>query len=368
MAADICRWGILGTAGIAQKNWQSIRNAPNATLTAVASRSVERSHDFIARCQASAPQPQLPDAVEGYENLLARDDVDAVYLPLPTGLRKEWAIRAVEAGKHVLVEKPCGRDAAELKEILAACQANNRQFMDGVMFMHSARLSALRAELDSGRAVGELRRIASQFSFLAPDEFLQHNIRVSSELEPQGVVGDLGWYNIRISLWAMNWQLPEYVTGRILLEAQGADSPDPVPVEFAGELFFMGGVTASFFCSFLVEHQQWAHLSGTGGNARVADFVLPFYGAEIGFDVTNSEFEIDACDFNMQERRRRVTTREYSNSHANAQETLLFRRFSELVTSGAPDPAWGDYALATQQVLDAVLESARKDSQPVALS
>ncbi|MCB0676336.1 MAG: hypothetical protein KDC30_06610, partial [Saprospiraceae bacterium] len=75
-------------------------------------------------------------------------------------------------------------------------------FIDGVMFMHSDRLQRMREVLDDGHTIGNIKRIASQFSFLAPEDFLTGNIRVSSELEPLGCLGDLGWYTIRFSLWA----------------------------------------------------------------------------------------------------------------------------------------------------------------------
>src|SRR5688500_8784269 len=108
MTPTVCRWGILGAANIARKNWKAIRNAENATLVAVASRSRERAAQFIDECQGSAPFATAPAACASYEELLARKDVDAVYIPLPTGIRKEWVIRTAQAGKHVLCEKPCG--------------------------------------------------------------------------------------------------------------------------------------------------------------------------------------------------------------------------------------------------------------------
>ena len=205
----ICRWGILGTASIAQKNWHAIHSAPNATLVAVASRQLARSQQFIAECQAHVPFGQQPVALGSYEELLQNDQIDAVYLPLPTAIRKQWVVRAAEAGKHVMCEKPCGVDAAEVAEMREVCERNNVQFMDGVMFMHSQRLASLRAALDDGDSVGQIRGIVSQFSFQGGDEFLQGNIRTSSDLEPLGCLGDLGWYNIRLTLWAMNWQMPK---------------------------------------------------------------------------------------------------------------------------------------------------------------
>lgn len=368
MSDPICRWGILGGAGIAKKNWRSIRNAGNATLTAVASREQGRAEEFIRECQADVAFPQVPAAVGGYDKLLARKDVDAVYIPLPTGLRKEWVIRAAEAGKHVMCEKPCALNAADLREMIDACRRNNVQFMDGVMFMHSGRLEQVRHVLNDGVSIGEVRRIQAHFSFRAADEFLKENIRVSSELEPYGCLGDLGWYTARFALWAMEGRLPRKVTGQMLASHGRADSPQPVPTEFSGELFFDGGVTSGFFCSFLSAHQQHATVSGSKGWLHIDDFVLPFHGSEVGFLVENSQMAFRTCDFTMERHPRRMAVSEYSHGHPTAQETRLFRTFSDLVLSGQRDDYWPEIALKTQQVLDACLESARNEGAAVEIA
>ena len=184
MSDKKCRWGILGSAGIAQKNWQSIHHAENAELVAVASRDLAKSKDFINRCSAQVPHINQPMALGSYEELLSRDDIDAIYLPLPTGLRPEWALKVAEAGKHLLCEKPCGTSLEQVQDIVAACDRAGVQFMDGVMFMHSERLKRVRAAIDDGTTIGKLRRINTQFSFCAPDEFLTENIRMHSDLEP----------------------------------------------------------------------------------------------------------------------------------------------------------------------------------------
>ena len=367
MEPGICRWGILGTAGIARKNWQAIALAGNAAVTTVASRSLDRSRRFVDECQAACPQPSAPTAVGGYDELLARSDVDAVYIPLPTGLRKEWVIKAADAGKHVLVEKPVGVTAADVRDMLAACERNRVQLMDGVMFMHSRRLDALRRTLDDGESVGRIRRIVAQFSFNAAEGFLQENIRGDSRLEPHGCLGDLGWYTIRFALWVMNYELPTQVTAHLLAEAGRPGRPDKVPFEVCAEMLFPEGVSASFYCSFQTENQQWANVSGTKGLVHVADFVLPFFGDEVRFEVTNSAFRITGCDFDMERRTRQVIVPEYSNSHPTAQEANLFRTFSTLVTTRRLDPRWGEIALGTQLVMDACGRSAR-EGRPVALA
>jgi predicted dehydrogenase len=361
MTKSLCRWGILGAATIAKKNWQSIHNSGNGTLVAVGSRSLERGAAWVRENQAYVAFEKAP-RVMSYEELLASPEIDAVYIPLPTGVRKDWVIRAAKAGKHVLCEKPCAPNATDLTEMIEACRQNNVQFMDGVMFMHSARLPKLRATLDDGASVGTIRRIMSQFSFNAGDEFHQQNIRVSDELEPLGALGDLGWYNIRFTLWAMNYEMPTHVSGR-MLQANNAG----VPIQFSGEMFFSDGVSAGFYNSFATENQQWAHISGTRGHVTVRDFVLPYFGSEAGFELTNSHFQVNGLNFNMESRTRRIFVDEYSNNAPNSQETNLFRNFATLALSKKPDAHWPDIALKTQRVMDACLQSARQESRLVAL-
>ncbi len=358
MTTQTCRWGILGAAFIARKNWQAIRDAGNATLVAVASRELPKAHAFIEECQSSAPHPTLPEAMDSYEALLARPDIDAVYIPLPTGLRKEWVLRAAAAGKHVLVEKPVGCDSTDVQEILAACDRHGVQFMDGVMFMHGQRLRRLREVVD--HEVGRIRHIASQFSFLADDSFAQSNIRAHGSLEPLGCLGDLGWYCLRFTLWAMNFAAPVQVTGSIQAEVQAGEGVAPVPLAFSGTLTFAGGISASFHCSFNAANAQWAVVSGDKALLQVSDFVLPFSAAHTQFSLTRSQFVLDRCRADMLGGHHIETLNEPSNNAPGSQESGLFQTFSSLVLSGRLDPHWPRISLLTQQVLDACLASARQ--------
>ncbi|MEZ6124149.1 MAG: Gfo/Idh/MocA family oxidoreductase [Planctomycetaceae bacterium] len=365
MSDKTCRWGFLSTAGIAMKNWHSVAASGNGQVVAVASRSVEKAQKFIDACQVSVPVCHSVDAVGSYDALLQRSDIDAVYIPLPTGLRTEWVVKAANAGKHVMVEKPCGVTADDVQAMIDACNKAGVQLMDGVMFMHSARLPQLRAVLDDGVSVGDIRRIASQFSFCADEAWVASNIRASSDLEPAGCLGDLGWYTIRMTLWTMKYEMPTEVRGRILFGASRADSPHPVPMEFQGELHFASGVSATFYNSFRGNHQQWVNISGSKGYVELKDFVLPYFGSSSSFDVANHNFVADGCRFNMEKHLKTVSVPEYSNNAATAQETNLFRNFAELVLSGKVDPHWPDIALKTQIVLDAALQSAHNNCVPV---
>jgi predicted dehydrogenase len=367
MSSRVCRWGILGTAGIARKNWRALRLSGNGTVAAVASRSLESANRFIDECSAEVPFSTRPDAVASYEALLERKDIDVIYIPLPTALRKEWVIRAAKAGKHVLGEKPAALNATEVAEMLEACKQNKVQYMDGVMFMHSQRLPALRAVLDDRTQLGQLRRMSSNFSFRGDAEFQSSNIRTSSELEPYGCLGDLGWYCVRFFLWTMKGQMPNSVRARTLTPLQGKSSSAAVPGEFSAELIFNDGVSANFYCSFVTNHQQWVHLSGSEGWMRLNDFVLPYHAAELEAVVGKDHFHIENCTFNMEHHQQRIAVNEYGSGHQNAQEVRMIQTFCDIVLSGTLDAQWPTWTLNTQRVLDACFQSAASDGHEVKL-
>ena len=360
--AETLRWGILSTAGIARKNWEAIKNSGNGVVTAVASREAAKAQQFIEECQGEVPFDEAPRAIEGYHQIITAEDVDAVYIPLPTGLRAEWVIKAAEAGKHVMCEKPCAVNAEVLKTMTDACAANNVQFMDGIMYMHSDRMPKWREALDDPKNVGKITRIASAFTFCAPPDFLVENIRLNSDLEPAGALGDLGWYTIRATLFVMNYEMPKSLRATMLSSASRDDSPNKVPTELSAELFFENGISATFYNSFLTEHQQWVHVSGDQGSIRLDDLVLPYPGGELDFHVSNARFVINGCNFVMEKNLTRHAVAEEGNNHPNAQESKLFKNFGDLALSGIPDPVWPEVALKTQRILDACLKSARNGS------
>jgi len=342
------RWGFLSTAGIARKNWVAIQQSENSMLTAVASRDADRAQAFINECQVTAPFPHPPQVLGSYEALLASPDVDAVYIPLPTGLRAPWVIRAAEAGKHILCEKPCATSTAELELMLAACQRYQVQFMDGVMFMHQQRLGAVRTVLDDGASVGQIRRIMSIFSFRGHEGFGQQNIRTHGDLEPAGCLGDLGWYCLRFALWAMHWQLPLEVTGRLLSVPEARPGAAAGPQEFSGELLFADGVSAGFYCAFTVPNQCWVNVSGTNGSLRMDDFVHPFDAAAPAYQLNRELVPVPADSLPVQ-----------------SQETRMINAFARQVQSGQLNAEWPAWSWHTQLVQDACLTSARNRGRPV---
>lgn len=151
----VVRFGILGCAQISIKLCKSISKALNATLVAISSRSLEKAKVFAA-------EQGLPDTVRvygSYEAVVEDENVDAVYIPLPPALHVTWAVKAVERGKHVLLEKPVAMNVAELDQILEACEANGVQFMDGTMWLHHPRTTKMKEALCDEQRFGQLKLV-----------------------------------------------------------------------------------------------------------------------------------------------------------------------------------------------------------------
>ena len=361
MSIQECRWGIMSTANIARKNWKGIRLSGNGRVSAVASRSEAKAQTFIDECNAEALFDQQPAAVGSYEELIARDDVDAIYIPLPTGLRKNWVIAAANAGKHVLVEKPVANNLADAKAMIDACQAAGVQFMDGVMFDHSKRLQAVCEKIQDGATIGNLRRIYTQFSFCGDGEFKESNIRTDSVLEAHGCLGDLGWYCIRFTLWAAGHRVPKKVSARTITALSGSDSDGEVPGEFSAEMQFEDGFSASFYCSFLTANSQQVVVSGDQGFITMDDFVLPMYNAEAVWKEHCHILEIENCKWNFRRHDTHRAVHEYPGGEPNSQEVNMARRMGEIVISGKLDPLYPDLTTKTQAILDACRRSDAAD-------
>lgn len=157
---DTVRFGILGCANIARKLARAIALAPNATIRAIASRSLEKAEKFAA-------ENNLPASVRiygNYDEIMEDSVVDAVYIPLPTSLHVQWAVTAANKKKHVIVEKPAALDVAELDRILEACESNGVQFMDGSMWLHHPRTAHMEQllSLSSSTSIGPVHFVSGR--------------------------------------------------------------------------------------------------------------------------------------------------------------------------------------------------------------
>src|SRR5918999_3759212 len=224
------RWGLLSTARINQAVLEPARQTDRADVIAVASRDDRRA-------QAYAREHGVERAYGSYEALLGDPDVEAVYISLPNSLHVDWSIRALEAGKHVLGEKPFSRRPEEVERAFAAADSAGRLLMEAFMYRHHDQSRKLKDAVDAG-SIGELRQLRSSFSFTLSD---LTDVRLSAELDG-GALMDLGCYCI--SGCRLLGGEPELVVGRQLLGPTGVD------VRFSALLEFGDDVSAEFHCAF----------------------------------------------------------------------------------------------------------------------
>ena len=183
------RWGVLGVAKIAtDKVIPAMQLGRFSEVVAIASRD-------HGRARAAAARLGLATAHGSYEALLADPAVDAIYNPLPNHLHVPWSIKALEAGKHVLCEKPIGLSAAEARQLLDMSKKHPKQkVMEGFMYRHHPQWHHAKQLVENGK-VGELRTIQSFFSYFNADA---NNIRNKADIGGGGLM-DIGCYNISLS-------------------------------------------------------------------------------------------------------------------------------------------------------------------------
>ncbi len=254
------RWGVLSTAYIGRAAVNpAIAASSNGALVAVASRDADRA-------QAYATETGIPKHYGSYQALLEDGDVDAVYIPLPNSMHREWTIRAAERGKHILCEKPLAMNEAECLEMEAAAAANGVLLMEAFMYRFHPRTEKV-LELIRAGAIGDVRMIRSTFSFriTRPD-----NIRLKPELGG-GALMDVGCYCVNIS---------RTVAGTEPLQARATArwSASGVDEQLEGTLHFPDGMVAQFDCALTLERRERYEISGTDGHLVVEAAFLPGTG------------------------------------------------------------------------------------------
>ncbi len=161
MAEQQLRWGILGAARVNDKLMPAIVEASNARLVAIASRRPGAAAETL---QKHAPNETDALALDDPEALLARDDIDAVYLPMANEEHAEWALKAINHGKHVLIEKPMALTVADIDAIEAAAKANNVTVMEGFMYRFHTQHDFVKELIETGK-IGEVRTVKTAFAF-----------------------------------------------------------------------------------------------------------------------------------------------------------------------------------------------------------
>ncbi len=250
------RWGILSTADIGmQKVTPAIQRATNSDVVAIASRDAERAGEAAQRLG-------IPASYGSYEELLAADDVDAVYIPLPNDLHAEWTMKAAATGKHVLCEKPLALSAAQAAEMARACDAAGVKLAEAFMYRHHPSWVEARRLLSDG-AIGDLQAVQSWFSYYNDDPT---NIRNRME-NGGGAIMDVGCYTINLSRMLFGTE-PARIAASVRRDPiMGIDIVSSAVLEFPD------GGQATFTCSTRAEDYQRVHIVGTAGRIEIE---IPF--------------------------------------------------------------------------------------------
>mmetsp|Transcript_19629 Transcript_19629/g.42041 ORF Transcript_19629/g.42041 Transcript_19629/m.42041 type:complete len:392 (+) Transcript_19629:94-1269(+) len=365
--------GVLGCANIAKKNCRAAKSAA-CRIAAVASRSDEKARDFVN--EVLGEQKSLPTIFAGgndaYDRLLNSDELDSVYVPLPTMLHERYVTRALSCGKHVLLEKPVATSSTSYRDMLDAASRNGKFLMDGTMFVHHPRTKQF---VDS---IPNPNRVTFNFTFDGCENFFKKNIRMKKGGDFMGCVGDLGWYCVRMGLLVFSsldaGQLRGMVTAAQVVRYQLNE--EGVPFEADCLVYFSGNRVLSFHCSFIHPLNQTVQISGTGSEytATMTDAILPRPGDTLSYSLVKQNM-IQYDEINVEERKEM----QVDNSHV--QEVCMWRNFakwarkvekeSASASADTKDEKWwgGDsaemkgandiasYSLHTTVVLDALMQS-----------
>ena len=245
--SDPVRWGFLGAGMIARVVGSSTHDADGAVLHAAAARDVERARGLL---------PQA--AYDDYAALLADDDVEAVYISLTNEQHLPWSVAALEAGKHVLCEKPLALDAAEVDRMAAAARAAGRLLVEASWYRWHPRVRLAQQRLPD---IGAVQHVAAGFRF---DGSLEGNYRLDRG-RGGGALYDVGCYAVSACLWAVGQGLPEDVVARSELGPTGVD------LDTRAILRWPGGAEAEVHVGMTGADGQWLVVTGERGEIELRD-------------------------------------------------------------------------------------------------
>ncbi len=327
------RFGILSTAKIGtEKVIPAMQQGRHCDIAAISSRNVESA-------QAAAKRLGIPKAYGSYEALLADPEIDAVYIPVPNHLHVQWSIKALEAGKHVLCEKPIGLSSAEGAQLLAAAKRFPKlKIMEAFMYRHHPQWVFAKRLVTEGK-IGELRTIQSFFSY---HNVNAANIRNIAELGGGGLM-DIGCYSISLSRFIFAAE-PTRVLGTVEFDpAFKTDRLASAIMEFPGREAHKPG-TATFTCSTQLVPYQRVNIFGTEGCVEIE---IPFNAPpdkpcklwhQRGTEIVEHRFDI--CD----------------------QYTIQGDLFSQAVLNDTPVPTPLEDAVANMRVIEAIKHSAESSA------
>lgn len=248
-------WGVLGTAGIAKgQTIPGMMEAENCELYAIAGRDIRKAQDYLE-------QFCFKKAHGSYEELLADEAVEAVYIPLPNSLHFEWVKKALQHGKHVLCEKPLTPTATEAEELFRIANENHVYLMEAFAYLHSPLISAIKQEIDSD-VIGDIRYMESQF---VTSDYDLTNIRMRKETKG-GCTYDLGCYTTSMIQW-MTGKEPDDI------QAISVFSPEGVDALTSAQFTYNTGMKALINCGMVLQTNadrrlDQLRIEGTKGSIR----------------------------------------------------------------------------------------------------
>ncbi len=257
------RWGILGTGMIARKFAGELPESGTGVLAATASRALDKAEEFVRDFEGRAHG--------SYDELLEDVDVDAVYISLPNGMHKEWSIKTMEAGKHVLCEKPLAGNAKDAEEMFTISEKTGKILIEAFMYRAAPGTEELIRAVRSG-VIGEPRLIRTNFTFCR--EANPKDARYHPE-QSGGSLMDVGCYCVNFAR-ALAGREPTDMEAMAHLHPMGVDD------YAAGVLRFGDGLLVTFTCGMTVESDASTHIAGTDGRIDVD----AFWFNESGFRLT----------------------------------------------------------------------------------
>lgn len=244
------RWGVLGGARILRKTIPALQETKNGEVVGIASRTEKKARDY-------ADKHGVPQVYGSYEALLASPDIDAVYIPLPNALHLEWILKSLDAGKHVLCEKPLVMSATEVEKVMRKADETGLKVLEAFMYRFHPRFEKLQ-ELLEARAVGKLTFVHVVHSFEAGGD---DNIRWYTGLGG-GALFDAGGYCVNVSRM-VTAQEPARVAA--FGNYRDANDEGRIDVSIAGMLRFPSSATALFDTGLNLERRNYLELTGTEG-------------------------------------------------------------------------------------------------------
>lgn len=320
-------WGVLSTANIAvEKVIPAMQNSQYCSIDAIASRNIKTAQEIASHLS-------IPKTYGSYDELLLNNEIEAVYIPLPNHMHIEWVQKALEAGKHVLCEKPIGLNAAQAKYLLKLTQDYPKlKVMEAFMYRFNPRWDTVKETIKNGE-IGALKNIHSVFTYYNVDP---NNIRNNAEIGG-GSLLDVGCYCISLSRFLYE---EEPIAVNASIEYDPILKTDRL---VSGTLKFSNG-TASFTCSTQLLDREYADVLGTKGRIEIPHPFIPSKDLENELTIVKEE-----------------ETRELLFDKCN-QYTIQGDLFSLAIINNSEVPTSLSDAYNNMKVIDALFKSGKTNT------